>query len=235
MFTIAGLMNWNHYAPPSRQTTSIQKQSWKTWNPDPDARTSESSGSPFKEEKNGELKLAKTHEANISPAEAEMDTAALAAPDKPSPLDLLCAITNLNKNLDDRFANLSTQIQKLQSNVTETRTRLQSLETSVNVHDSRIDELESLCTSLQADNKYTKTKLEDLESRSRRQNIRIVGIPEGAEGGQPTDFIAELIPTGLGKEHFGANFKVDRTHRSLAAKPSNGAPPRPFIARLHYP
>lgn len=50
-----------------------------------------------------------------------------------------------------------------------------SLETDNNNHNnhiSHIDEVQSPCRSLQIDNKYIKAKLEDLESRSRCQNIR---------------------------------------------------------------
>lgn len=38
-----------------------------------------------------------------------------------------------------------------------------------------------------------KSKLNDLDGQSRHNNIGIVGIPEGAEKGRPTDFVAELI------------------------------------------
>lgn len=37
-------------------------------------------------------------------------------------------------------------------------------------------------------------KLMDLESRSRCQNIRIIGIPIGTEKGKPIEFITKLIP-----------------------------------------
>ena len=181
-------------------------------------------------EKLGEL--ARNHEANATAGDSA-DTLSMSK--EPSPSDLLFAIGNLNKNLEDKFASLSTQIQELQSNVTETREWLQMLESGVSNHDSHIDALESLCSALKTDNKYLKAKLEDLESRSRCQNIRIVRIPEGAEKGRPTDFIAELIPAVLGKDHFKTELKVDRAYRSLAAKPADGAPPTPFIARLHHP
>lgn len=51
---------------------------------------------------------------------------------------------HLNKNLEDKFVRLSTQIQQLQSNVTETKEHLQMLESDVIDYDSRIDALESL-------------------------------------------------------------------------------------------
>lgn len=72
-----------------------------------------------------------------------------------------------------------------------------------------------------------KAKLEDLEARSKRQNIRIIGIPECAERRRPTELITELITTVLGKEHFGLDFKVDRAHRSLVARPGESAPTPP--------
>ena len=181
-------------------------------------------------EKSGEL--ARNHKANATAGDSANT---LSMSKEPSPSDLLFAIGNLNKNLEDKFASLSTQIQELQSNITETRKWLQTLESGVSSHDSCIDALESLCSALKSDNKYMKARLEDLESRSRRQNIRIVRIPEGAEKGRPTDFIAELIPAVLGKDYFKTELKVDRAHRSLAAKLADGAPPRPLIARLHHP
>lgn len=84
------------------------------------------------------------------------------------------------------MSDLSSQTQELQSNVTETKERLPTLKSGVINHNSYISALESFCSALKMDNKCMKEKLEDLESRSRRQNIRIVRIPEGAEKGRPT-------------------------------------------------
>ncbi|KAL0152398.1 hypothetical protein M9458_052121 [Cirrhinus mrigala] len=40
-------------------------------------------------------------------------------------------------------------------------------------------------------------KLTDLESRSRRKNLRIFGVPEDAEKGSATQFVEELIQKEL--------------------------------------
>ncbi|KAL6489235.1 hypothetical protein MHYP_G00029760 [Metynnis hypsauchen] len=61
----------------------------------------------------------------------------------------------------------------------------------------------------------------------------IIGIPEGAEGTSPTDFVAELLPKLLGEENFNLPLVVDRAHRSLYPRPAEGARPRPIIARIH--
>ena len=96
----------------------------------------------------------------------------------------------------------------LQSNVTETKERLQTLKSGVINHDSCINALESFCSAFKMDNKYMKAKLEDLESRSKRQNIIIVRISEGAEKGRPAEFIAELIPAREGTLQNGGKFNL---------------------------
>lgn len=74
-----------------------------------------------------------------------------------------------------------------------------------------------------------------LELHSRRQNIRIFGIQLDTEKGKPTELVSELILALLGSEHFKTAILIDRAHRSQATKLAKGAPPRPFIVRLHYP
>ncbi|KAL6486687.1 hypothetical protein MHYP_G00060790 [Metynnis hypsauchen] len=67
--------------------------------------------------------------------------------------------------------------------------------------------------------------------RSRRPNIRIVGIPEGELFTLTTSSVSELLKeaSALDKPPL-----VDCAHHTLAPKPKSGDPPRPVIARLHY-
>lgn len=75
-------------------------------------------------------------------------------------------------------------------------------------------------------------KLEDLESRSRRHNIRIMGIKEKTENGKPSEFASSLLPELLGRENFDKPIQIDMAHRS--AKPAAGNRPRAIITRLHH-
>ncbi|XP_036956149.1 uncharacterized protein LOC119020713 [Acanthopagrus latus] len=75
-------------------------------------------------------------------------------------------------------------------------------------------------------------KLDDLEARSRRQNIRVVGIKEKMENGRPMEFISQVLPKLLGEEHFNLPIEVDQAHRSLA--PAKDSKARAIIARIHY-
>lgn len=82
--------------------------------------------------------------------------------------------------------------------------------------------------------KQLKEKSFDLERRSWRQNLRFVGIREGAEGACPTKFMGELIPEVLGVDNFPSLVEIDQAHCLLALKLKKGARPRPFIVRLHW-
>lgn len=78
-------------------------------------------------------------------------------------------------------------------------------------------------------------KCMDLENRSRRQNLRFVGIPEGVEAGNPNRFIKDLLLEIFGGDDLGdSSITVDRAHRTLAPKPKQGERPRGIIARFHY-
>ncbi|KAL6455425.1 hypothetical protein MHYP_G00361270 [Metynnis hypsauchen] len=75
-------------------------------------------------------------------------------------------------------------------------------------------------------------KCEDLEARSRRQNIRIIGVPEGdSRFTLSNSNVSELLREALSLEKSPL---VDRAHRSLAPRPKPDGPPRPIIVKLHY-
>lgn len=98
-------------------------------------------------------------------------------------------------------------------------------------HSDLLTSLDSTVSTVKAEVKLLIDKCEDLEGRARRNNIRLVGVPEGAEGGRPTEFIAQLLMDSLGLEELPL---LDRAHRTLQSKPSDGKPPRPFVIRVHF-
>ncbi|XP_032388515.1 protein ECT2 [Etheostoma spectabile] len=113
------------------------------------------------------------------------------------------------------------------------------METSLSDHSGRITQVEHDVGKLQSnlksvvqENAALKAKVEDLESRSKRQNLRVLGLPENIEGKDPRDFVAKMFSSLLG-EILSAPPELDRAHRSLQPKPRPGDPPRPFIERFH--
>lgn len=149
-------------------------------------------------------------------------------------LTKVCTLVNeLKKSMEGRLDSIEACLSTLQTKHREAEHRLGDMDEALSAADSRISALETTCTELQAANGLLRAKVNDLEGRSRRLNIRIAGVKEGEEGGRPTDFVSRLIPDLLGKDNFAKPVKIDRAHRSLRPKPHANEPPRIIIARVH--
>ena len=76
-----------------------------------------------------------------------------------------------------------------------------------------------------------KEHLDDLENRARRQNLRLIGFPEGVEGKNTSAFLQEWLPKILELEP-GETIEIERAHRSLQRSPGEGGRPRALGIRL---
>lgn len=70
-----------------------------------------------------------------------------------------------------------------------------------------------------------------LEARSRLNNVRLINLPEGAEGKDPAAFLEKWIPEALGPT-LQASVILERAHR-IGPMRDAGAPPRTLIMRFH--
>ncbi|KAG7506819.1 hypothetical protein JOB18_016184 [Solea senegalensis] len=120
-----------------------------------------------------------------------------------------------------------------QNQIDEQGQRLSSFKLAVDDLSQRVGELESVCTNLQESNSKLTAKVIDLEGRSRRQNIGILGLAESIEGGKPTALFSDLLCEVFGKETLPSQPEINRAYRSLTAKPAPSQRPRPVILRLH--
>lgn len=151
--------------------------------------------------------------------------------------DLAASLADLKDSLlaelGKSFDKVNGKLDGLQNIVSTHGERLDSLEDNAQSVDERLSQVEDICMTLQADNAKLKNKLADLEGRSRRGNVRIIGIPENTEGTQPSKFFAQLFQDVFGRDVFPAPPELDRAHRSLAPKPGPGGRPRPVIVCFH--
>ena len=141
-------------------------------------------------------------------------------------------ITALDTSFKQEFANFKEDVNnKLKANSDE----LQDQKKSLNEAQTRIEELESfnmeakdaLLATLR-EQKKLQDKLTDLEGRSRRNNVRIFGVPEGSEGDSVIRFVEELIQRELTLP-VGTNLLIQRAHRAAARRPGPGETPRSII------
>lgn len=127
-----------------------------------------------------------------------------------------------------------TSINTVQSTLLSFGGRLTEVENSLRDVDSRASNLESLCAKLAKENASLSERLDDMETRSRRQNLRVIGIPEDTEGPRVTAFMEEFFNETLGMPPQPNQLPIcDRAHRSLAPKDPK-RPPRPIIVRVHH-
>ncbi|KAJ1119328.1 hypothetical protein NDU88_007514 [Pleurodeles waltl] len=84
---------------------------------------------------------------------------------------------------------------------------------------------------LQQQTEALQERIEDAEGRLRRNNIRIIGLPEGKEGKDPTRYIETWLQS-IAKDKLSIHFVVEREHRIPGRKPIPGAPARPVRARI---
>ncbi|CAL1601025.1 unnamed protein product [Knipowitschia caucasica] len=118
----------------------------------------------------------------------------------------------------------------LEARIASFSSAVRDLEQAANEQDGRLTVVQASVSQLQDQVASLTRKCEDLEGRSRLNNIRIVGIPENSEGPRPTEFVAGLLHDLL---RLDAKPVLDRAHRTLRPRPGEGAPPRPFVVRVN--
>ncbi|KAJ1201719.1 hypothetical protein NDU88_005525 [Pleurodeles waltl] len=78
---------------------------------------------------------------------------------------------------------------------------------------------------------YLRSKLTDMEDRSRRDNIRLLGIPENEEGSDMQAFLSSTLPKMTSLD-FDEPLEFRRAHRIGPKRSDNSSRPRPIIACL---
>lgn len=120
------------------------------------------------------------------------------------------AISEIKVTMDDHTVKLTS----LESYASSSSDTMVKMEQDLGKLKQTVEQLTEKCT--------------DLESRSRRQNIRNLNIKESAEYGmKPRDFVTQLLTEVLSLEKPP---HVDRVHQSLCARPGNENPTRAFIS-----
>uniref|UniRef100_H2ZZC0 L1 transposable element RRM domain-containing protein n=1 Tax=Latimeria chalumnae TaxID=7897 RepID=H2ZZC0_LATCH len=135
------------------------------------------------------------------------------------------------KNMYALLQKVAGDIESLKETAQNMGNRLSTAEDRISTAEDQIQQLESGMRDLGKKLEAALTKVNDLENRSHRNNIRIVGFPENVEEGSPMSFLSKKIPELLGLES-GMNLDIERAHRTLAPRPAPGQRPRAFMVRF---
>lgn len=136
--------------------------------------------------------------------------------------------TELQVALNENLSNIKTELRAVKSELSDSITNIQSdvcalkgtvgeMETSLSSCTDDIVTLQAKVEHLSTELTRLDNKCEDLEARSRRNNIRLVGIPEDFSTSPTATAISSLLKEALKLEKEPL---VDRAHRTLQPKPT---------------
>lgn len=136
--------------------------------------------------------------------------------------------------IQESIVSLQTSVNALTETMASFQSRLCATETLASENFSALAAAEKTIKALKEQNTTLLDRVDDLENRSRRANLRILNIPENSEKGQPTvKFVSEMLMEIMGEEVFEKPPELERAHRSLGPKPQDGRPPRPLVVCFH--
>lgn len=157
---------------------------------------------------------------SVSPPEAE-------ASDANANLDaILSELRQSRRENSENFRALKDDIATLKTCIGEVETRVCEIEDRTMLVEEAMAELAKLYHRLEA-------KQIDIEGQSRRNNIRIYGVPEGDEEGSRSvsAFVEDLLINALFSGN-SVDLAIERAHRSLGPKPPPDAAPRSILVKL---
>lgn len=119
-------------------------------------------------------------------------------------------------------------LHQLAGQITNTETRLGETFQDVHVLKGQYD-------SLHKEHLQLRNKVDDLENRSRRSNLRVLGIPEAVKGPELFRFLQETLLDLLHVRDSCTGMVIERAHRLGPARTSSESRPRVVIFKsLNY-
>ncbi|XP_053552402.1 centriolin, partial [Bombina bombina] len=109
-------------------------------------------------------------------------------------------------SISSEITALSVEVRQFAHRMQEAENRISDLEDQVSTQENIISQQDIKITSLQG-------RLDDLEDRARRNNIRIVGLPEEAEFEDLLKFASVTLPQKLGVPQSMLPIIIERAHR----------------------
>lgn len=138
------------------------------------------------------------------------------------------------------FESLASRLEAAhRKDIAAVRTDINSLSDRMNAGETTVTDLALRVKQIE-DTQATQTKLvltqqlhlEEIEDRSRRNNLRIRGLPE-ATGTEDLSATATAIFREIASTDFPATLSFDRIHRALGPKSTDPNRPRDVICRIH--
>lgn len=126
-------------------------------------------------------------------------------------------IKGTTKELKDAVEDIKVRLGEAEQRISDIEDASALTEAKVNKCEDRLEVLWS--------------RVEDLENRSRRNNVRIIGLKEGVEEpGKVDQYVTEILDKAF--ELSGSEFEIERAHRTPVPMPGPNEPPRAILVRF---
>ena len=138
------------------------------------------------------------------------------------------------KELRDFRHDNDKHLKEIKGEVAKTNFRLDAAEARIVGSEERIQNVEDVLHEMLTLQEAIQSKLTALEQYTRRESIRIYGVPEGSEGSARSlvPFVAKLLRENLNIPTTTA-LQIQRAHRALAPQPTGpDAQPRSIVAKF---
>lgn len=110
----------------------------------------------------------------------------------------MAAIGSMKTEFSSRFDGVMAAIESMRKELNDCNERVSQTEQRISSAEDEVNNLQAKVQILESLNKSPENKLLDLEARSSLNNVRLVNLPEGAEGKDPASFLEKWIPEALG-------------------------------------
>ena len=133
------------------------------------------------------------------------------------------------------IAELKTLIESMNDKIDGLVAKIDEKDVKISDLEQRVVGLETQMSVMAQTNYLLERKCDDLESYTRRQNLRIVGIPEPADGSETADICLEKVKEEIVKLDVNIDIdrEIDRAHRVGPKKDRQGNPKeRAMIVRF---
>ena len=127
------------------------------------------------------------------------------------------AIKETTKELKDAMEKVQVRLGAAEQRISDIEDMNTRVEKVIEKHDKKLETLWS--------------RVEDLENRSRRNNVRMVGLKENKEQrGGVQQYVERILSEGLGLA--GQEFEIERAHRAMGPMPDPDKAPRTIMIRF---
>lgn len=166
-----------------------------------------------------------SYDANPGPSHGDADPENEETP--ASLMLILKELRGIGKEVKDFRNDTKLQLQDIRGELDKANTRLNEVENRVADHEDKLQNTDEIVSELITAHEKVHVKMISLEAYSRRETIRIYGVPEEAESGSQSmiNFVEKPLQENLSILP-SLELQIQRAHRALAAPSPEGSRPR---------